>query len=205
MAFLTTSDISTNLEAGFNSSQVDRLLLTAEQSLRRVGFVFSVPSQTTRTIEGDYTGRSVFGITPVSSISAVTRGDQVGNIHNTISLGFDYLKRSHRNIPTYSIQIELVNSPIYSNNVINITGLWGIYIDFTATDNFEQKLLRAGIIDWIRLMLDQYSASSNVAQNVQSASTGESRVAFFAKSLSDFDWDITQQPNFQSTLEYFYG
>jgi hypothetical protein len=44
MAFLTTADIASELESGYDSSQVDRLLLSAEASLRSVGFVFDDPN-----------------------------------------------------------------------------------------------------------------------------------------------------------------
>lgn len=207
MAFLTTTDIANNLPSGYDAAQVDRLLLSAEASLRSVGLVFDSPSSSARSIEGSDGGRSVFSITPASTISSVRIVDSEGVVNSTLTYGSDYITRSHRNISGYVTQIELLNTRIFNFNTLNVTALWGIFIDFSASSNYEQKLLRAGIVDWVRSQLNIKSGQAVTQQGITSASTGNSRVSYGSQNQSAElkVYPITEDPDFQQVLDWFYA
>lgn len=205
MAFLVTADISSSLEVGYNSAQVDRLLLSAEASLRSLGFVFEDVSATARSIEGASIGRSVFSITPVRTITSVRKLNEQGTLLSTLTEGTDYIVRKHPNINQYTTQIELLDNCLYAYNVIEVTGIWGIFIDFTAASNFEQKLLRAGIIEWVQSSLNINIGQSALEMNISKSKTGQSEVTYNNPDTALQLESITTDNNFSNILNYFYA
>ena len=206
MAFLTTNNIASDLLVGYDSEQVDRLLLSAQAELQRIGIVFSDDSASAFSIDVDSTPRSVFNITPTRTITSVVRKTRGTSSATTLTLNTDYIAHDHINISGYTVQIELLNDSILGNDYLEITGKRGIYVDFTATTNYTTKLLRAGIIDWVRSQLNVKSGQGTIQQGITEASTGKSRVKYGdGQSASLSITRISEDKDFQTVLNYFLG
>jgi len=206
MAFLTTNNIASDLLVGYDSEQVDRLLLSAQAELQRIGIVFSDDSASAFSIDVDSTPRSVFNITPTRTITSVVRKTRGTSSATTLTLNTDYIAHDHINISGYTVQIELLNDSILGNDYLEITGRRGIYVDFTATTNYTTKLLRAGIIDWVRSQLNVKSGQGTIQQGITEASTGKSRVKYGdGQSASLSITRISEDKDFQTVLNYFLG
>lgn len=202
--FLTNHDIALHIDGDAHDNKVTRLLVSAEAELRSIGLVFEDEAEFTRTIQIGETPRSVFSITPARDISAIEACDSYNTIIQTYTTG-EYDTFKHRNIQAYTTQVRLLNSEIYFGYRLLITAKWGIYVDFSDENNFEAKLIKSAVIDWINGMLTQYKAVDTTAQNVSRAKTGNSDVSFFSRKLEDYNWSLLSYPNFKTVLDWIYA
>lgn len=204
MAFITTADIAANLPVGFDSNEVDRLLLSAEADLVRMGLVFNDSPASAFKIPVEHVERSVFSITPTRTITLVRIGCEGSNSFRVVT---DYTTSQHANITGYTTQIELIHDRLIDLDYLEVTGKRGIYINFTDLDSYETNLLRTGLIAWIRSQLSIKKGQSLTLQGITSAGTGESKVAYgvMAQSGTISNWGLLDDPDFTSVKYWFKG
>jgi hypothetical protein len=204
MAFLSVSDIASSLPAGYDSSQAERILVKIESQLTRLGFVFTDPSPSSQKMSNRH-GVTLFEINPVRNITGVIIKSFIDLTQSEVLiLNQDYTLLEHSNLSGYTVQVETPRRRIKHPDYLEVTGKFGIYIDFDLT-TLEVRLLRLAIIDLIRKLLDVYANQSMFNAGISESSTGKSSVKFdkstYQEALNSLD--ITQDPDFSNSLSHF--
>jgi hypothetical protein len=199
MAFLTTSDISSQLPVGFDILFVDRFLIKIEQELKNMYLVFSPQVEETRKINTNELPDSIFDLIPITNLTNI----KIKNYSNTsekVLTSTDYILSCMNNFSNYTNRIELINCNISSPHFLEITAKFGIYINFNDVNSEAAKLLKAIIID---ATIKQLSYSNTDYQTIASAGSGESRVSYNDSMNRQYYSNITLDPEFKNSLSYF--
>lgn len=197
MAFYTSSTISSELPAGFDSRLVDRFLLVLEQELSSLNLVFEPPSETIKEIHAEDVPISIFDLVPVKNISKIAIKSYRSDNEIVLAINNDYTLSKMNSFSEYYNRIRLNRVAISFGHYIEITGKFGVYIDIEADDK-HSKLLKALVVDYVIKMLNY---SSNDYQTVKSGGTGKSQVTF--ESNRNYYSSIIDDPEFQAILNYF--
>jgi hypothetical protein len=205
MAFITTSDISSNLPVGFDTGVVDRLLVVIEAELRSKDVVFDPIIPSIRQLEPDYSAgqlrQSLFDVNFLSSVSSVKIKRRGDTSETALTLDDDYVLAEHQNLDTIFTRIEIVKREISTPHYLEINGKFGLFVDFSDTNSFLAKLIKAGIIEFIR---NQLSLKKNAGQGaIASASEAGSSISYHASSI-DMSRTIWDSPDFMSVIKYIF-
>lgn len=202
MAFLVYDDISSELPTGANQALVGRLLLRIEQELRKCGLVFAeldVASEA-RKLRADSFGQSIFSFDPISGTITASIKEYGSNYSQLLTLDTDYILVEHPYFDTYHYRLELLDVQISANHYLELSGDFGLLIDFADTDNFQVKLLRSVIVEFIIKSLDYASSGYN---DTVSSSTGDSSYTMKKSKNREYYSSIHMDPEFQEVLTYF--
>lgn len=210
MPFLTTSDIASSLPAGYDSALVDRLLIRLESDLTDRGFVFDAPSVETRAFYPTNYAQTLFDLPNASAITTVKAKAYVsGASESTLSVSTnDYLLTEHPAAPGYYYRITTTLSFSYPNYV-EITGKFGLFVNFSDNNDKIAKLLKSAIIDFVINQVKYSTNSSSAVPRTKRAKTADaSEIEFFESgyvgssgqgaSSSAFD-----DPSFAAVLNKF--
>jgi hypothetical protein len=200
MAFLARADIASSLPSGFDTALVDRLLVRLGVELKGLGLVWDNPSSTTRPVKGEQNSyNSILDFNFVKTISAVNLKYE-GSTSSCLLSASQYNLVEHPNLDTYFYRIELNGWKLNTGEYLDITGLWGVFIDFTGTLDEKAGLLKGIIIDYI---LKQLRYSSQNYQTISRAKTGDTDIQFSQLEGSSYKSSILKDPEFSSALNYF--
>lgn len=204
MAFLTLTNIQSELPNGFNPAQAERLLVKIESQLQRLGFVFVAVNETTREFYADRFGQRIFDFGYARDITAVGIVDINGATVFTFGAPPEYRLVEHPNIAGLFYRVELTTVSIREPFALQFTGRFGIYVDFADTTSFETRLLRSSVIDYIIKYLSVYSSQPVQAMNIKSASTGESKVTYGdAGTAALMNFHLEEDFDFGETIKHF--
>jgi len=173
MAFFTYSELASELP-NIDSLFATRELVKIEAKLLSYGFIFNTPANTTHTLKpsNGYSQR-LFDLQFMSEIAGVSLF-RAGNLSRTLNQETDYTLTSHPNIIGYSVRLNL-NTDICEPYYLQLTAKKGLYINTTASDNIEVKLLKSGIVDYL-------SRLSNIKESgyseIKRSKTGGSEIEF---------------------------
>lgn len=202
MAFLTYDNIQSELPTGANQALVGRLLLRIEQDLRRCGLVFDENDvlNEARKLRADSFGQSIFNFDPISGTISATIKEYGGSYSKPLEINEDFLLVENPYFESYYYRLELLNLEVSANHYVELSGDYGILINFGDTTNFYFKLLKSVIVEFIIKSLDYQSSGYN---DTVSSSTGDSSYSMKKSKNREYYSSIIADPEFQDVLSYF--
>jgi hypothetical protein len=203
MAFLTTANITPDLPTGFNPRLVGRVLRGLERELKILGLVFEVQFDETRTVKGEInTYNSLLDFNSVANIASVNLRYEGSSDIRVLTAGDHYSLVEHPNISGYFWRIEFLREKLGLGEYIEITGEWGIYIDFSDLEDLDDKSQQVYdlAVDWV---LKQIRYNSANYQSIRSSSTGDTSVSFSEQENSKYHSSILRDPEFRKAINYF--
>jgi hypothetical protein len=199
MAFLTTSDISSLLPAGFDVAFVDRFLIKTEAELKGLELEFSPLSAKTRQFHARELPDSIFDLAPMSSIEWI----KIKNFETDTEINLtekEYILSEMFNFTNFN-KIKLIKYHISTPHYLEIRARFGVYIDFSDPSSEAAKLLKAIIVD---ATIKQLNFASSNYQTIASAKSGDnSSVSFRDSSNRQYYSSIVEDPEFSKLLNYF--
>ena len=203
MAFLTHTQIASELPSGYNQKLVARLLVRLELELKKLDLVFTDPVQTIQSCKGESGSyNSLFDFTLASDITAVNLKYLGSDSSSLLVQDEDYTVVEHPNLDGYFYRIEMIRRELSPNEYLGLTAKFGVFIDFSDLNTLDEKanIVYGVVIDWVLKQLDY---ASRGYQHINSSSTGDTSVSFKELDGRKYYSSILKDPEFRSDLSYF--
>lgn len=206
MAFVTPSELL-GAPDSYDTDAVKDILVGVQASLQRMSFKFSNFTATTRVFKTDGFLQTIFKLGFAKTITSVRIVNTRNGTFTTLTLGTDYVIPNHPRLTEYTNRLELlphgsfaIRNLKYDYYQLEVTAVFGIYIDFGLTNNFEVDLLTSIIRKFVKKSL--LFAERGYEQVIEST-VDDTITRLNNKDMRKYYDDIVADPEFNVQLNYF--